>query len=95
MLASPRLNAFYSMKNHAWFGRVFSRLKNEDIELIRATIIKNDHLGAIEFDYAVNRLFMDKGAPNLPKRWKEICELLSAANSAVHQPVRGSNRKKA
>ncbi len=73
-----RAMAFENLKNHPWHGRVFAKLKASDKELALKFIEENDRLLILDFEYRVNRMFLDK--PAKPKNWTIICELLQAAN---------------
>ncbi len=74
-----RLAAFEQLKNHAWLGRLFLRLTKADIELCRAFIVSQEKTPKVEFELAVNRMFLDKPKP---KNHTVILELLSCANSS-------------
>jgi hypothetical protein len=56
------------------------KLSNLEFDLILKFIEKNDNLGYLEFEYAVNRMFLDR---EKPKNWPIIQELLVVANSAT------------
>jgi hypothetical protein len=79
---SNRLILFNNFKNHAWLSRVFDRLKNSDLDIAIRFIETNDHLDIGNFELAINRMFLDK---EKPRRYKEILELLTCANSALRQ----------
>lgn len=70
---NKRLDTFKSYETHAWFSRVYKRLKSEDIAFCLAFIADNEALDAREFEHKVHRLYMGVVPP---KRWKEISELL-------------------
>jgi len=65
---------FLDLSKHAWFKRVWKKLNDTDIEFSLNWIREHDHLNKSEFEFAVNRMFLD--AKDKPKRWVEISELL-------------------
>jgi hypothetical protein len=67
-------------KDHAILGKLYKRLKAEDITALNSFLKANAHLDKGSFERAVNRMFIDRPKP---KHWKEIIELLSCANSAL------------
>jgi hypothetical protein len=75
-----RLNALSYIRSHPWLHRLFKGLKSYDIALMENFIIENDSLDSNEFEKKINRLFLDQGDAK-PRRWKEISEILSSANS--------------
>lgn len=75
-----RLEYFHEFKNHPWFGRLYKRLSERDMEIAVDFILKNDHLPIGEFEFAINRMFLDK---EKPKQYKIILELLTCANSSL------------
>lgn len=72
--------AFADLKNHAWYGGLLNRLKVSDRTICEEFIDQNDHLNGLEFEYAVNRMFLGK---ELPKRGALIQELLTVTNLVV------------
>lgn len=76
---NKRLKKFESIKNDPWFGKIYSRLSTNEIELIRKFITENDSLNRSEFEFRLNRLFLDM--TDKPKRWREITELLMISNT--------------
>lgn len=80
MNTEKRNDTFEAFSTHPWFGKVFKRLKNDDLSTARCFLKANGHLGKGEFEFAVNRMFLDKPKP---KNWKEIQELLTCANSVL------------
>lgn len=56
------------------------KISEAEFDLAVGFIEDNDHLGHLEFEYAVNRMFLDK--PEKPKNWAVICELLMLTNTA-------------
>ena len=72
-----RSQIFDSYANHPWLKKVYNRLTEADKQIAKDFIAKNDHLGMLEFEYAVNRMFLDK---DRPKRFAMIQELLTCAN---------------
>jgi hypothetical protein len=76
-----RLEAFRNLKKHAWLGRVFARLSAKEIAGAEGFIRARGDDSKDAFELAINRLFID--APDKPRHWAEISELLSCANSAL------------
>lgn len=71
---SLRQQAFKNLSKHAWFNRVYKKLKNDDIEFCLLWIREHDHLNKHEFELKVHRMFID--IKEKPKRWIEMSELL-------------------
>lgn len=76
---NSRLNKFYSFKDHAWLKKSYSKLSNTSIELAEDFLRINESLNKDDFEFKVNRLFLDNS--NKPKEWVVITELLSNSNS--------------
>lgn len=72
---------FLSLKNHAWLGRVFSKLTQSDIQLCLSFIEKN--ISSADFDRDVQRMFID--VDDKPKNWKHIMELLTCFYSVYRK----------
>jgi len=75
-----RLGIFNSYKDHAWLKKVYGRLSQNDILMAVEFIGLNDELNKLDFEFKINRMFLDK---QRPKNYKEILELLTCANSAL------------
>lgn len=71
-----RLHIFRELKNDAFFGKFFKKLSTEEIRICEEFIANNSQ-SVSDFEYALNRLFLDK---EKPRHWKEILELLLSAN---------------
>lgn len=56
------------------------KLSEADFDRVVEFIDDNDHLGHLEFEYAVNRMFLDKPKP---KHFAIMQELLSVVNTAA------------
>lgn len=80
IMKSDRIHNFEALSNHPWLGRVYSRLSDSDLRLAREFMEANGDLAKGDFEFAINRMFMDR---ERPKRYKEILELLCCANSAL------------
>lgn len=72
-----RAEAFQSLKSDSWFSRVFAKTKASDRELCLKFIEENDGLDRADFEFQVNRMFLDK---EKPKNWTLIVELLATSN---------------
>lgn len=55
------------------------KLSGTDFDVIVDFIEENEELGHLEFEYKVNRMFLDK--PEKPKKFAIIQELLMVANT--------------
>jgi len=66
------------LSEHAWLGRVYKKLTEEELRLAIRFMGKNHLLSKGEFELAVNRMFLDASKP---RHFKEILELLTCANS--------------
>lgn len=74
-----RRSNFEALKEHAWQGRIFSKLAEEELRRARAFLDANQDLSKGDFEIAINRMFLDD--PKKPKHWAIISELLLCANS--------------
>lgn len=72
-----RLEAFRSLEQHPWSSRIFKKLKENDVNFCISFIEKNNGLNKLDFEYAVNRIFIDK---EKTKNWKIISEILISTN---------------
>jgi hypothetical protein len=92
-LPSKRLEAL-KVKVQAYpFKRIALRLTEAEFDALVGFIEDNDHLGHLEFEYAANRMFLDK-----PKHKNSMImqELAVVANSAAYGTARkGFNPKEA
>lgn len=78
-----RTKIFQEMSDHPWYGRLIKGMEPKDRESIFSFIQLNECNSNAEFEYAVNRLFMD--ADRKPKKWALIQELLIAVNSKTEE----------
>jgi hypothetical protein len=80
-----RLNKFEKLKLHAWYKTQFAKLKPKNIEFCVDFIMSNNELNKIDFEKAVNRIFVDLGISSESKAEQNrlrICqELLACANN--------------
>lgn len=83
-----RREAFESLRQHPWLGKLFAKLSVQDLELAVQFIDDNAHLEKGEFEMAVNRWLLDQ---KKPRRYRAILELLSCANSML--PTRPPDHK--
>jgi hypothetical protein len=82
--SETRLEAFKALKNHAWLRNVYEKLTGGELELCLAFIEVHGDLSKGEFEYAVNRMFLDRPKT---KNYTCVLELLTCANaSAEHIP---------
>lgn len=72
-----RLKNFENLKTHPWLSRIYNKLSTSEIDFAVNFIKTNDALSKSEFEFKVNRVFINK---EKPKRWKEISELLVCSN---------------
>lgn len=75
-----REQVFNSYETHPWLKRLYKRLSLTDRAFCVSFIRSNEKLDKGEFEYAVNRMFLDR--VDVPKNWGPILELLMSANSA-------------
>ena len=67
-----------SMEKHPIYSKLFKRLKNDEFKMIENFIEENNSKNKGDFEYKINRLFLDK---EKPKNWAIILELLSIYNT--------------
>lgn len=72
-----RLLKFEQLSSHAWLGRIYRKLNEQELLLARHFIREHDHLNAHEFSIKVNRMFIDRSKP---KHFLEVMELLCCSN---------------
>lgn len=75
---SIRLEKLKSFKTHPWFKKLYVKLSNRDLKFMHETLIQFDHLSKDEYEFKINRLFLD--VKDKPRYWKEIQELLANSN---------------
>lgn len=63
-------------------GKLYKKLNSMELTFCYHFIQTNQGLAKGEFEFKVNRMFLDY-AGEKPKHWKEILELLTCANSKV------------
>jgi len=68
-----RLNKFNSLKNHAYLGKIYSRLSINELSICHSFIELNNNLTVGDFESKINRMFLDK---DKPKNWTIVQELL-------------------
>lgn len=76
-----RLEAFESLKDHAWLGRLWARLTPTELMLCRQFINNRMDLSRGDFETELNRMFLD--VPK-PKHHTRILELLACANTMAN-----------
>jgi hypothetical protein len=69
---------------HILYKRLALKLSEAEFDSCVAFIEDNDHLAHLEFEYAINRMFLDR--KDKPKNWIIIQELLMVANGCKLQP---------
>jgi hypothetical protein len=72
-----RLERFYELKEHAWFGKRFAKLKTAELEICEGFIMANESLSQNDFEIRLNSMFLDK---EKPRNWELILDLLANAN---------------
>jgi hypothetical protein len=75
------IKIFLNLENHplTMIQNGFKKLKRDELLIGINFIIQNDSLNKDDFEYKLNRLFMDK--LEKPKNWTNILELLSITNT--------------
>ncbi len=73
-----RIYRFDALKYHAWFGKLFLKLKQPDLVLCYAFMSKHQDADVGEYEMLVNRMFLD--LPEKPKNAGLIQELLICSN---------------
>lgn len=77
-LSMDRLERFKSFSLHPMLKKIFTRLTPVEEIICEKFIVDNESLNKANFEYAVNRMFLDRPKT---KHWKEIVELLTCSNS--------------
>lgn len=60
------------------FKKIFSKLTPVEEMIAEKFIVDNESLSKADFEFRVNRMFLDRPKT---KHWKEIMELLTCSNS--------------
>lgn len=79
---SQRLALFRSYASHPWLKKGFQKLSISEIFLASSFIEQKDHLPVDQFEFAINRMFLDKA--DKPKNWVIIMEMLANANTQAY-----------
>lgn len=77
-----RLVIFGELRTHPWYGKFFQKLGVLNIADAQEFIIENLEDSVEDFEYKLNRLFLDR---EKPKEYTRILELLSATNSLYRE----------
>lgn len=75
-----RLDALKSRCQQYPYRKSAARLTEAEFDMLVAFIDDHDELGHLEFEYAVNRMFLNCSKP---KNWTIIQELLTISNTAA------------
>lgn len=78
--------AFEGLREHAWFGRQWRKLRAADLHIARDFLAKHAETEPGPFEEAVHRMFLD--APDKPRNFTLIQELLVCSNSLVARAQR-------
>lgn len=73
-----RIDAIKDLCERYPYQKSARRMSEAEFDQMVAFIDDHNELGHLEFEYAVNRMFLDKPKP---KSWAIVQELLIAANS--------------
>lgn len=76
---NKRLDKFKSFETHDWLGRLYKKLRKEEVEIAVNFLIQNADSSKDVFFFKINRMFLDNS--NKPKNFLLIMELLSCAAS--------------
>ncbi len=76
-----RLDALKIKSSTLPYEKVVKRLTEAEFDLVVEFIEDHDRLGHLEFEYAINRMHLDR---KKPKHWAIIEELLAVCNTAAH-----------
>lgn len=79
-----RLEAIAHLSTKYPYDKNAKKLSTKEIDLIRKFVSDNDNLNHLDFEYAVNRIFLSNSHNINQKKQAIIQELLSCANSAVN-----------
>lgn len=82
-----RIDKLNSFKEHAWYSRLYKKLKPTHIDFCTEFIEKNNNLNKDEFEKAVNRMFLDNTNGGINQQTKAerermlICQELIATSN--------------
>ncbi len=74
-----RLDVFQEWVKKYRGKKLVEKLTGEELKEVLAFIQDNKLLGPLEFEYKVNRLYLDN--PNKPRNLGTMCEILIAINN--------------
>ena len=69
-----RSERFKSCSSHPWYGRLYKKLTQKDINEAEMFLEKNSELPKEQYEIAVNRFYLDRPKD---KNWLVITELLA------------------
>ena len=75
-----RLDKFKSLESHPWLKKSYAKLAQNERDMAENFILNHNNLDKGEFEFAVNRMFLDRPKP---KNWTIILEMLANSNSAI------------
>lgn len=82
---SRRIHALEELSQAGHYSKAAKQLSAADFDRLVSFINKNDGLSHLDFEYAVNRMFLDLPKP---KNWSIIVELACAINTKAHGTLR-------
>lgn len=72
-----RLEQFLALKDDAWYGKLYRKLSQADLDHCLGWISLNNDLDHGSFALAVERMFLEK---HRPPKWAIMQELVSCSN---------------
>ncbi len=85
-----RQQKFSRYATDPWYGRIFARLKPEELKGAYEFIAAHNELSQWDFEQAVNRMYLD-GAREQTRNWKCVMELLTCCNLGYSVAAGGPN----
>lgn len=73
-----RMEKFLKLETDPWFSRVWKKLKKSELQIAIDFINENNDLDIGDFEYKLNRFFLDR---DKPRRYLEILELIMISNT--------------
>jgi len=79
-LTKKRLQKLEALKNHAWYKKLFQKISDSDLILVKNWIVLYGELPKAEFEFKANRIFLDQ--EDKPANHKIIWEFISTCSDA-------------
>lgn len=84
-----RLEKLHTYKTNAHYGKLWAKLKPEEIKICEDFIAQHNHLDFTKFEEKVNRIFLDQPKPKNVGLIQEFVSLANLASKEIISPSSG------